>query len=297
MKSILSILLIVLLATCSELHAEKTDQFNELYKSYQAKYNFFSIKDSLYTIQSELELPEGYAYIELKDSSSFTFWVAHFPIWHKYKSVGLFRGGKFLEHDEVSRVIHLPWRGPSFKDVGIPLRIIGEYLLQRDNRFSFSVMPKKGEAITYKKWLAGKPAYNQKSELVFKEDIEKENSEDEYYKCILFSMQNVDYKSIARSCDTIAVDDLQPGDLYIASDTKGRKGKLYIIFHMITDSSGNKKYLVATGCPDACDLHIPKFNDNQNMPWIDLTKFQGLTKEFEQSNFYRLKTTVNDNIE
>ncbi len=274
---------------CSTAFAEQTKEFKQLMESYKARYNFYSIKDSLYTIDSELSLPKGFSYVELQDSSAFPFWVANFPIWHQYKSVGHWKGGKAFEYDEVSRVIHLPWRGPAFKDVAVPVRILGEYNFQFDNRFAFQVMPKKGKVLTYKKWLAGKPALTNRGEVLFKDDMEKDDTENEYYKFLLFCMQNVNYESIAKSCDTVKVDDVQPGDMFIAYDKTGKKGKLYIIFHLIRNKSGTIMYLAANGCPEACDLYIPKFTEDRNNPWIDFEQLHSLTKEYTNSSFYRFK--------
>lgn len=297
MDRIKKIICICILFCSSSVLAEQTDQFKKQLDDYKARYNFYSIKDTLYTIKSELELPQGYTYVDPTDSLSYSYWIANFPIWNQDKPVGNWKHRKQFNSDEVSRVIHLPWQGPAFKDVAIPVRLLGEYSFQFNNRFAFQIMPKAGEMLTYKKWLQGKPVYNQRGELLFKEDILKDDTENEYYRFILFSMQNVNFKSITKTCDTVLIDNVQAGDMFIAYDKTGKKGKLYIIFHLISDDSGNIMYLVANGCPEACDLYIPKVNENRNIPWITIKQLRQLTNEYNNSKFYRFKTITNDNIE
>ncbi len=292
-----TIICICVLLLSGSVLAEQTEQFKKQLENYKAKYNFYAVKDSLYTIKSELELPQGFSYVDPKDSLSYSYWIANFPIWHQYKSVGNWKHRKQFNYDEVSRVIHLPWQGPVFKDVAIPVRLIGEFDFQFNNRFAFQIMPKAGELLTYKKWLQGKPVYNQRGEVLFKDAPLKDDTENEYYRFLLFCMQNVSFESITKICDTVSVDNIQAGDMFIAYDKTGKKGKLYIIFHLISNDSGDIMYLVANGCPEACDLYIPKINENRNNPWINIEQLRQLTEEYNNSNFYRFKTVINDNIE
>lgn len=297
MDRIKTIICIFILIFSSTISAEQTDEFKKLLEDYKSQYKFYSIKDTMYRIQTEFELPDGFSYIELKNDSSFPYWVSNFPIWHQFKAVGHWKGNKVFEHDEVSRVIHLPWQGPTFKDVAIPIRILGEYEFQFNNRFDFQVMPKKGEMLTYQKWLNGKAAYNHRGEVLFKDDIVKEDTENEYYLYMLFCMQNINFESVAKSCDTVALNAVQAGDMFIGYDKTGNKGKLLIIFRLISNESGDIMYLVANGCPEACDLYIPKINNDRDIPWITFEQLQKLTEEYDNSRFYRFKTTVNNNIE
>ena len=290
MKLKLSILLILVFSISVHLKAEQTDEFKKLYDSYKSKYNFYSIKDTLYKIQSEYTLPEHYSHVDSKDTSSYTYWISNFPIWHQYKSVGNWKGSKHLKHDEVSRVVHLPWTGPSFKDVAIPLRLLGEFYFQTNKRFDLKVYPKKGELLTYEKWLHGKVVYNHKGELLFNDDLLKDDTEEEYYRYLVFAMQNLNYKSIAKSCDTVALSELQAGDMYIAYNSTGKKGKLFIVLHLIENKAGDVMYLIANGCPDACDFHIQKFNEDRDNPWVTKEQLEELTNDFEINNFYRYKT-------
>ena len=273
----------------SVLHAEQTEQFKKEFAEVKTHYNFFSIKDSMYTMQSELVLPKGFKYIEPKDTLSYEYWLAHFPIWHQYKSIGTWKGGKAFNYDEVSRAVHLPWKGPVFKDVAIPVRILGEYRFQYKQKDKFQILPTKGEMLTYEKWLHGKPAFSHLGDVIFRDDTLKTDTEEEYYKYMLFCMQNVSFESVARSCDSIPSNELQAGDMYIGYNEKGKDGKLFIIMNVISNKAGDKMYLVANGCPEACDMHIQKFNEDRDNPWIDIKRLQSLTDEYEFSNFYRFK--------
>ena len=286
----IKIVCILMLSLSTIVSAEQTDDFKKLLEEYKSNYNFYSIKDTLYTIQTEYQLPENYEYAKYKEKSSYASWISNFPIWHQYKSVGNWKGSKHFNYDEVSRVVHLPWQGPAFKSVGIPVRLLGEYYFQFNKRFSFEIIPQGGEILTYTKWLNGKPAYNHRKEVLFKDDILKEDTESEYYRYLLFCMQNVSYESIANSCDSVLSSEVQAGDMYIGYDATGKKGKLFVVLRLIKSDSGDILYLVANGCPDACDFHIPNINSDRQNPWIKIEQLQDLTSEFNNSTFYRFKT-------
>ena len=291
MDRIKTIILFAMLLFCysAVVQAEQTEQFKKDFQEYKSHYNFYSIPDTMYTMQTEFKLPAGYNYMVPSDSLSYAYWIAHFPIWHQYKTIGQWKGGIAKKYDEISRAVHLPWKGVVFKDVAIPVRILGEYCIQMKKKENFHVTPSKGEAMTYQKWLAGKAVYNSRGEVIFKDDIPKEDTEEEYYKFLLFCMSNVNFKSIAKSCDSVDTNNLQAGDMYIGYDERGKKGKLFVIMNVISNKDGDKMYVVANGCPEACDFHIQKFNDNRDMPWIDLHRLESLTSEFKYSNFYRFK--------
>ncbi len=297
MKLKITLFLILIFTVFSPLKAEQTDEFKKLFESYTTRYNFYSIPDTLYRIQTEFTLPKNFSHVDPPDTTSYSFWISNFPIWHQYKPVGNWKGKKYLTYEEVSRVVHLPWTGPSFKDVAIPIRLYGEFFFQIHNRFALKIYPKKGEILSYEKWLNGSPVYNHRGELFFNDDLQKEDTEKEYYKFLIFSMQNVNYQSIAKSCDSVASTDVQAGDMYIATDSTGKKGQLFIILHLIANQDGATMYLVANGCPDACDFHIQKFNEDRDNPWITIEQLLERTKEFDVANFYRYKSIENNNNE
>ena len=65
---------------------------------YLKHYDFFSIKDTVFTFETEFEMPDGYRRPDSADLTPFQNWVSHFPLWHRWKPVGNWRGGKAFEH-------------------------------------------------------------------------------------------------------------------------------------------------------------------------------------------------------
>lgn len=254
---------------------------------YAKQYPFISLKDTIYTFETEFTFPEGYHPIEVSELTDFQHWVSHIPIWHQYKAVGIWKGNKAFERDEISRVVHIPWRGPNHTDVGFPLRIFAEYYLLKNKDFAFEVSPKKGEQMTYEKWLKSDFRLGPMGDVKFIPSSQRDSSAIEFYKFLNMAMQHTNYKSLADNCDSILLKDLAPGDLVIAHDEKGIKGKAFFVLNMIENDTGKRLYALATGCEEACDFHIPLFNLDRNFPWVDADRIYKIIGEYPQSGFFR----------
>lgn len=271
-------------------NAERTEEFEKLYEFYKMNYNFYSIPDTVFTIEGEFELPDGYQHPQISNKSNYSDWVSLFPLWYKLKGVGNWKGQQKFKAEEISRAIHLPWIGPSFRDFAIPVRMLGEFCLQNSYHNSIAIEPKAGELMTFEKWLSHKPAYDSRGNLFFKPSNQKEATETEYYRFLQFCMENSNYRSLANSCDLIENSQVQPGDMFISFDDTGKKGAVLIILHLIFSNSGDTLYLVGTGCELACDFHIPKIKGNRNNPWVTLQEIKTVDTTYEHSQFYRFKT-------
>jgi len=254
---------------------------------YSKKYPFISLKDTIYTFETEFTFPEGYDRIAPSKLTEFQSWISLIPIWHQYKAVGIWKGNKALEKEEISRVVHIPWRGPNHTDVGFPLRIFSEYYRYHNKEFDFMVTPKKGELMTYEKWLKSDFRLGPMNDVKFIEKQQRDSSSGEFYKFLNMAMQHTSYKSLAKNCDSLSIDDLAPGDLVIAHDKKSKKGKAYLVLNMIENSNGKKLYALATGCEEACDYYIPLFNLDRNSPWIDAERIKKIIAEYPESGFFR----------
>ena len=102
-------------------------------------------------------------------------------------------------------------------------------------------------------------------------------------------MRNTSYQSLAENCDPIVDREVAPGDLLIAYNERGSAGVAYVVMNMMVNDAREKLYVVATGCSEACDFHIPLFNDNRNYPWITVERIKALGSDMAYSGFFRLK--------
>jgi hypothetical protein len=256
---------------------------------YKQRYDFISMEDTIYTFESEFEMPDGYRRPDSADLSSFQNWVSHFPLWHRWKPVGIWKGGKAYERDEISRVVHLPWQNRNFRDCAIPLRILAEFLRYRQREIDLYIIPDLGDTLRYAQWLRGKAVYGGRGEVIIQPDEPREPSPNEYYRFLDFCMKNTTYKSLAANCDSIAESLAAPGDLFIAHDEAARTGCVYVIMNMLVNDAKEKLYVVATGCSEACDFHIPLFNENRNNPWITIEQIRSLGADLPYAGFFRFK--------
>jgi len=60
----------------------------DLNRQYRQTYDFISMKDTIFTFESEFILPDGYHYTDSSELTPYQNWIAHIPIWHRYKPVG-----------------------------------------------------------------------------------------------------------------------------------------------------------------------------------------------------------------
>lgn len=255
---------------------------------YVNNYNFFSMPDSVFTFETEFVVPEGYECPDSTQLTPYQNWVSHFPLWHRWKPVGIWKGGKAYEREEVARVVHLPWKGPVFKDCAIPLRILAEYFVTSKREFDLHVLPAQGDALRYEDWLKGQPRYTARSEVFLQPSEQRDTSLAEYFQFLDLCMKNTTCRSLAANCDSIPDSALAPGDLFIAHDEQGRIGCAYVALRMLVNSAGEKLYAIATGCREACDFHIPLFNNDRSNPWVTAARIRSLGAEYPHAGFFRL---------
>lgn len=287
----LVVLLIILL--CSSLVAAQdstdTSDVPEILQWYYDHYPFVTQKDSAFTFESEFVWPDGFHRPDSSEQTPFQNWVSHFPLWHQWKAVGHWKGGKLYEHDEISRTIHLPWRGDRFSDKSIPLRILTEWLFFHHREAELRILPKVGDTLIYHNFLGGDLRYNNRMEPFFLPTERRQPSPREFFKFMMFCIDHTDYRSLAANCVAVEPDDLMPGDLLIAQNKTGRKGRVYVVMLKVVNDKGDKRYVVGCGCEEACDFHIPLLTEDRHKPWLTVSDIEKLAPEYQQRGFYRLR--------
>ena len=283
---LISILLISMCSTVTT-YGNDTTSISPLVAWYQKHYPFVTMKDTIYTFETEYTLPSGYHWTDSSQLTPYQNWISHFPLWHRYKPVGRWRGGKAFEAQDVSRVVHLPWKGPIYKDVMFPLRIVAEYLLYTNHEYNFTVVPRAGDTLNYKTYLHSKVSRTGLGKVIVVPAPQREHSKVEYFNFLTDCMRNTNYKSLAASCDSISIDNVAPGDFLIGHDERGRKGVAYVVLNQITDDNNNKLFVVATGCDDPCDFHIPKLNEDKENPWISKERLLELIDGYPYHGIFR----------
>ena len=256
---------------------------------YHHHYPFTIMMDSIYTFQSEFDMPDGFDRPDSSQLTDFQNWVANFPLLHQWQSVHTWKGFQKYKAEEISRGVHLPYRSQDFKDCAVPIAILAEYLHYYDRESELSVIPKKGDTLQYKAWLRGQLRYAAFGRVLIEPDEERDVSASEYNKFVHACLYNTSYKSLAQNCDSIDVRELMPGDLFIAHDKLSRAGCVYIVMHMLNNKKGEKLYAVACGCSESCDFHIPLLTGDRDNPWITTDHIQSLAENMPYSGFFRFR--------
>jgi hypothetical protein len=58
---------------------------------------------------------------------------------------------------------------------------------------------------------------------------------------------------------------------------------------MLVNEDGEKLFAVATGCPEACDFHVPLLNNNRDYPWITSKRIKALGADMPHSGYFRFR--------
>jgi len=269
--------------------AQQPKDTAEILKWYYEHYPFVTMKDTIYTFETEFILPEGFYRPDSSELTPFQNWVSHFPLWHRWKPVGHWKGGKMYERDEISRAVHLPWKGNRFTDQTIPLRILGEWLYYRHRESELRILPRAGDTLRYEDFLSGDLRFNNRMEPFFEPSEKRQPTPREYYRFMLFCIDQTSYKSLVANCDSIAPQDLAPGDLFIAHDETGRRGRVYVVLLKLLNKKGDRRFVVACGCEEACDFHIPLLTEDRNRPWVTATDIGQLGEDHPHQGFFRMR--------
>ncbi len=276
-KVILATVLLILGSV--PVHGQATATGDSLRNWYLQQYPFISIEDTVFTFETEFIIPEGYSRPDSSEWTPFQNWVARFPLWHQWKAVGVWKGGKAFENEEISRVVHIPWKGRVYTEVGFPLRIMAEFLRKENREYDFRVIPHLGDTLDYKTFLSSKVARSGRGEVVLVPAAERDSSAFEYYRFLNACMQNQDYASLAANCDSITLEEAAPGDLLIGHDERGRTGSVFMVMNVLVNGDGEKLYTVARGCPEACDFHIPLLTLKRDFPWVTADQLKALVDD------------------
>jgi hypothetical protein len=258
--------------------------------AYVRQYPYMTYRGTALTFDSEFEWPEGYSRLDSSAMTPFQYWVSYVPLWNPARPVGATKVGILYKPEQVSRPINLPWRTTRFFDDIIPLQLLLEYQLAVGDTNKYSVKPRRGDLMTYGSWLSGEAIYTRGDSLHFQPGEKRESTDKELIRFFGLVSLNTNYASLEANCSPVADTALRPGDLYLARSEDGLTGKVYIVMCVIQNKAGDRKYIVATGCSDACDFYIPLFNDRKDYPWLSLDEVKALISDtdFPSKGFYRL---------
>ncbi len=256
---------------------------------YKQNYEFVTMPDTIFTFESEFILPKGFHHADSSELNALQNYVANFPLRHRLMPVGSFKGSRIYENAKISRPVHLPYNGPAFTEWTEPIRILAEYLHDLNREFDLTVIPNTGDTMTYSKWLTHDIVFDGKGAIRFVSGALKDATLKEYYTFMRNCLENTSYRSLAFNCDSIDAEHIMPGDLFAAHDSTGRVGVVFVVMHMLKNGKKEKLYAVATGCREACDFHIPLFNNDKNNPWLTAAQIAKLGRDYPCRGFLRLK--------
>jgi len=257
------------------------------YPWYFERFPFMTYKDTVFSAESEFLWPEGYRRPDSTTLSGFQLWASYLPLWHRQRQLRSFFSGKIYNADQISRPIHFPrWR-TQFSDKTIALELWAQYMVVKKRQFDFTIQPVSGKPLVYDDYLSGSLALNSRDEVIYLPAPKRDSSQDEFSAFVELCDRQSTYQTLAGNCDSMAVDKLLPGDMYITWTGEGYKGKVVYLLTMVVDSLGHKLFTVGLGCPEECEFYIPLLNGDRNYPWISADQIPILYPSQGSSGFYR----------
>ena len=211
------------------------------------------------------------------------------PMWHRFLPVGNWKKTIEYKPEEISRTMHLPQDGTALTDRAIPIRILAEFLHDRNRRYDLVVVPNAGDTLEYAKWLDNDIVYGPGRAVKYRPSEPKDTTLKEYYTYMRFCQENTTYKSLTYNGYPVDDDKVMPGDIFVAYNERGNKGVAYVVLHMLTNDKNEKLYCVGTGCEKACNFHIPLFNNDRHNPWLTADQIGVLGIDYPHSGFFRLR--------
>lgn len=253
---------------------------------YEAQYPFMRHKDTTFTQESELSWPAQYHRLDSAALTGYQFWVSNLPMWYSGRAAARVAGLAYKAED-ISGVVHLPWRSVRFYDYTIPIQLRLEYLLMRGDTAAFVHVPREGDTITLAAFLRGSPISYRGRELQFQPTAPRPVSDEEVDKMFDLCAKWSDYGVLATSAQPVDTTDLRPGDMLIAQQEVPTKGRVVVILNVIENEQGERLYLVGTGDAKPCDFYIPLATNEKLRPWMPLSEVLALTREYPNHGFFR----------
>ncbi len=289
MTDFLKLIIVLTMPAVSLVAAEPEEDTTGINYRYRQNYDFITMEDTIFTFDSEFVLPEGYQHADSSELSPFQNYVANFPLWHQFLPIGNWKGAKEFDKTEISRPVHLPYRGLAFTRIGIPIRILAEYLHDNNRELEFEIAPINGERLKYSKWLFNEVVYGPRKAVQYREVPPRDTSLSTYYTFMKTAMHSSNFESLTYNCDSVALSKPMPGDIFVAYNENSTKGEVFVVLHMLVGKKKDNLYVVATGCKKPCDFHIPLFNGDRNNPWLTADQIYELGQDYPNRGFYRLK--------
>lgn len=256
---------------------------------YRLYYPFIGDWGKIFTIESELGIPEKFRRPDSSKLRPFAFWVSHLPLWHRDKGVGSIRKGQVFPPDSIARAVRLPWRTSRLTDAVIPLQLAYEYLLVRGGYEEWKLAPAKGAAVSYRDWLENHFSFNSDQELTLLPRDSSLASSEQEFKIFFEQLSSMTtYGSLQTNADSVEVKALQPGDLLIGRSESGSQGKVYTILALLQKKK-ERLFLVGTGCDFACDLFIPKSGPDRANSWLTKEQLDALVASWPMHGYFRLR--------
>lgn len=258
---------------------------------YYQDYPYMKYRGRLWSFESEFTWPEGYRRLDSTSLTPFQYWVSHMPLWHYQIGVTAASRVLILNSDQISRAVHLPWRVSKLNDYTVPWQVLAEYLAAHDLLDKWRVLPRGGDTISYQKFLSSEAVYDARRNVKFRAAEPRFPDTLEFRKFLSLIALNTTYGSLAANTDSISENSLRPGDLLLARNDPGTKGRVYMVMVVAENDAGEKRYIVATTCPnEGCDFHIPLFRDDRTNPWLTLDEMKALAPDsLPYTGFFRLR--------
>ena len=239
--------------------------------------------------------PQGYDRLPVSRLNLFMKWITNLPLKRADFPVARWDRQILMSADSINGIIDIAVATDNQKDADIPLQLMIEYLLARNELYDFPIIIGNGDTLTYRKWLNNDFATDARGNLITKESEEKEDTETQYYRFLEFVMVHNDAHSLLYNLEKVGPEDILPGDLFIQfrADDVDTTDHTAMILDVSSNSEGELMLLAAWGGIPARSFAVARPLPISDDQWFTIEELKKRLAEYGDGEFYRFKN-LND---
>jgi hypothetical protein len=230
--------------------------------------NNFNTED--YKTIGEIPAPAGFSRLTMPDHS-FAHWLRGVKL-KKDKRVFLYNGSLKADQSVQYAVLNEKTGNKDLQQCADAImRLRAEYFFSDKKYDSILFYATDGTGLSFSKWRKGtryRLSGNKLQAFTVSNTNRDVNGEFEDFLETVFRYAGT--YSLASELETISVDDIQPGDVFIKP---GFPGHAMIVADVCANEEGEKLFMLAQGYMPAQDMHIVKnYEDEKISPWYNVKK-------------------------
>lgn len=252
-------------------------------------YPFSMSYDSSLNLMTVVSEPPGFTRYPDAKVTPFQLWLTNLPLLPLNIAVARWDGQIIMRADSTGGVIDFGVGSENQKDADIPLQLLLEYLRVRGSLGNYPIIIRRGDTLTYNKWLNGIYSNGPRNELFYTPGEKREASEMEYYRYLQLIITENDGKSLIKNLIPVDDNNIAPGTIFVQfrKDVPDSTGHTAVILDVCTNPKGELRILAGWGGDPAQSFFVARPLPISDRVWFTLEEFKQRLQKYGEGNFYR----------